>query len=197
MTNETFIRRYYIPDKIICKNIISWFESKQDLHEEGSVYTAKGLSLVDKQIKDSTTISLTVTEAWEHECLRPFLDWLWECVNDYIVVFPELNNMNFSLSERFNIQRFEPPDGGFKVFHMERQCLTTSKRLFVFMLYLNDVEDKGGTEFKYYNHVETAREGKLLLWPPDFTHTHRGVVSPTQSKYIITGWYSLIADPEG
>jgi prolyl 4-hydroxylase len=75
---------------------------------------------------------------------------------------------------------------------MERQSILTSKRLFVFMLYLNTVNDKGGTEFKYYNHIEKAEAGKLLIWPPDFTHTHRGVVSPTEKKYIITGWYSLI-----
>jgi prolyl 4-hydroxylase len=197
MTDETFIRRYTIPDKQICKDVISWFNSRKDLQEDGIIYTADNRSSVNKDIKESTTISLFPTEAWQHECFRPFLDWLWECVNDYILVFPELNLMNFALVERFNIQLFEPPTGGFKAFHMERQSIVTSRRLFVFMLYLNDVTDKGGTEFKYYNHTESAEEGKLLLWPPDFTHTHRGVVSPTQSKYIITGWYSLIPNPEG
>ena len=96
------------------------------------------------------------------------------------------------MTEGFNIQRYLPPEQGFKAFHMERQSILTSKRLFVFMLYLNTVNDKGGTEFKYYNHIEKAEAGKLLIWPPDFTHTHRGVVSPTEKKYIITGWYSLI-----
>ena len=69
--------------------------------------------------------------------------------------------------------------------------MTTANRFLVWMIYLNTVTDKGGTEFKYLNHTEDAVEGKIIIWPTDFTHTHRGVVSPTQKKYILTGWYSF------
>jgi len=60
------------------------------------------------------------------------------------------------------------------------------------MIYLNTVSDGGGTKFKYFNHTENAVEGKVLIWPPDFTHTHKGVPSATEEKYIITGWYSYV-----
>ena len=56
------------------------------------------------------------------------------------------------------------------------------------MTYLNDVEDGGGKEFKYQKLRFNAKKGTTLIWPPDFTHTHRGVISPTQEKYISTGW---------
>ena len=59
----------------------------------------------------------------------------------------------------------------------------------VFMTYLNDVED-GGTQFKYQNLITPAKKGLTLIWPTDFTHTHRGVISQTKEKYIVTGWYS-------
>ena len=62
----------------------------------------------------------------------------------------------------------------------------------VFMTYLNDVTDGGGTEFYYQNKITEARKGKTLIWPADWTHTHRGVVSPTQDKYIITGWLNYV-----
>jgi len=26
------------------------------------------------------------------------------------------------------------------------------------------------------------------MWPSDFTHTHRGIISKTKEKYILTGW---------
>ena len=61
------------------------------------------------------------------------------------------------------------------------------------MVYLNTVNDKGGTEFKYLKHTENAEQGKLVIWPADWTGTHRGIVSPTEIKYIMTGWYSLIS----
>ena len=35
------------------------------------------------------------------------------------------------------------------------------------------------------------RKGLTVIWPADWTHTHRGVPSPSQDKYIATGWYNL------
>ena len=58
------------------------------------------------------------------------------------------------------------------------------------MTYLNDVDD-GGTEFLYQNLITPAEKGLTLIWPAGFTHTHRGVVSQTKTKYIATGWYSI------
>ena len=34
------------------------------------------------------------------------------------------------------------------------------------------------------------KKGLTVLWPTDWTYTHRGIASPSQLKYIITGWYS-------
>ena len=60
------------------------------------------------------------------------------------------------------------------------------------MTYLNNVTDKGETEFKYYNLKVKAKAGLTLIWPPDFTHTHRGIPSPTQHKWIMTGWFDFV-----
>ena len=59
--------------------------------------------------------------------------------------------------------------------------------MLVWMVYLNDVED-GGTEFMYQKLKIPARKGLFLMWPSDFTHTHRGIISQTKEKYILTGW---------
>jgi hypothetical protein len=56
------------------------------------------------------------------------------------------------------------------------------------MVYLNTVTDRGETEFLYQHHFEEAKQGTLLIWPSDWTHTHRGISSPTQTKYVLTGW---------
>ena len=37
-----------------------------------------------------------------------------------------------------------------------------------------------------------AKKGKLVIWPTDFTHPHKGVISHTEEKYIATGWFELI-----
>jgi hypothetical protein len=57
------------------------------------------------------------------------------------------------------------------------------------MIYLNDVTEGGETEFYYQQHFETPEQGKLIIWPSDWTYLHRGIPSPTQVKYILTGWF--------
>jgi hypothetical protein len=60
------------------------------------------------------------------------------------------------------------------------------------MVYLNTVNDGGHTEFYYQNHFEDPVQGKLVIWPSDWTHLHRGIVSETETKYILTGWFDHI-----
>ena len=79
-----------------------------------------------------------------------------------------------------------------KAWHCERANIKFLDRLFVWMVYLNDVSDKGETEFFYQHHFEEPKQGKLVIWPSDWTHLHRGIISPTETKYILTGWYTHI-----
>ena len=60
------------------------------------------------------------------------------------------------------------------------------------ILSLNDVTDKGETEWFYQDKKIKPRKGLSAIWPVDFTHTHRGIPSPTQEKYIVTGWLDMI-----
>ena len=50
-----------------------------------------------------------------------------------------------------------------------------------------------GLEF-YQQHYEIPKAEKLYVGV-DWTHTHRGIISPTEVKYIITGWFTFI-DPK-
>jgi len=68
--------------------------------------------------------------------------------------------------------------------------MRNTNRVLVFMTFLNDVDD-GGTEFFYQNITAPAVKGLTLIWPPYFTHVHRGQISNTKEKYILTGWYAF------
>ena len=34
-----------------------------------------------------------------------------------------------------------------------------------------------------------AKKGLTLIFPTDWTHSHKSVISKTHEKYIVTGWY--------
>ena len=152
---------------------------------------------VDVEKKDSFDLrvdTIPADLAAEHGLDRYYVE-LQRCVLAYQEQHPGLKKVGFfRVTESPTIQHYRP-GGGFKMPHFERASYTTATRMLVWMTYLNDVKDGGGTHFVYQDHTFEARRGRTLIWPPDFTHTHAGVVSPTEHKYIITGWFNFVPDP--
>ena len=59
------------------------------------------------------------------------------------------------------------------------------------IVYLNDVDEGGETEFLYYPRRVKPQAGRVLLFPASFTHSHRGNPPLSNTKYIMTGWVEL------
>ena len=192
---EDFIRRYYMDDTSHCDAVIEWFESDEikKLHGPGRFLVKNSTAVrVDPEVKESTDVSLGFNEVVNHPPLYPVVNWLWECVLDYANDFDYLiNKKAFEILPTLNIQKYNPPSGGYKDWHYERS--TCDSIFLVWMIYLNDVEKGGGTSFKYLDHTEKAEKGKCILWPADFTHLHKGEIAPEETKYIMTGWYQYKA----
>ena len=104
------------------------------------------------------------------------------------------NYAPWGIKEGFNIQHYKPNEGYFS-WHTERTSTISENcnRHLVFMAYLNDVDNQGETEFYHQKLKVKPRKGLTLIWPADWTHTHRVITSPIQEKYIITGWLSYIS----
>lgn len=60
-----------------------------------------------------------------------------------------------------------------------------------FIVYLNDVEGGGETEFLYLGRRVSPVQGRLVIFPAGYTHTHRGNPPLSGEKYILTGWIEL------
>ncbi|MGH8629427.1 MAG: 2OG-Fe(II) oxygenase [Burkholderiales bacterium] len=152
---------------------------------------------VDPEKKDSFDVSVdSLPPELEREYgLQRFYGELQRCVEKYQEQHPLLKQIGiFRVTESPVIQHYRP-GGGFKMPHFERSGYATTTRMLTWMTYLNDVADGGGTHFVYQKHTVEARKGRTLIWPSDFTHTHVGVVSPTEHKYIITGWMNYCPSP--
>jgi len=62
-------------------------------------------------------------------------------------------------------------------------------RQLVAIWYLNEVPGPGGdTEFPAQDIRVRPEEGKLVLFPPFWTHPHRAVTVESGTKYIATTW---------
>ena len=177
--------------KDLCRGFIDIFESSEDRQHLGQVYLKT--SECNKNIKQSVDISFTPNDLqnpkWGH-LLSTLVPIIENGLNDYILRFHQgLTQVDpFRMSSVFNMQRYRPSEA-FYGYHCERASLKYSDRILVWMVYLNTLTDRGETEFFYQHHFERPEEGKLVIWPSDWTYTHRGIPSPTQTKYILTGWF--------
>ena len=181
-----------------CRSLIELFEIDKERQHRGVIRKEGKVQSADEH-KISTDISFIPNDLqdkrWGKSLQRIIntvesarLDWITQYYMGLDVVDP------FEINFTFNMQRFLPGEGYHK-FHSERASFETRDRVGVWMIYLNDVTDRGWTEFFYQQHYEVPKVGKIVCWPCDWTHTHRGVISPTETKYILTGWFTFV-DPK-
>jgi prolyl 4-hydroxylase len=189
---NNFIHEDYISDITICDKLLEWFDSNKEFHKTGEF----AYGPPNPQWKKSTDFIFNFSDAIkEVGSLASYSQELQTILERYITVYSILRQIGvYSIIEPVHIQYYEPYEG-YRAIHTERDGNdSTMKRHLVFMTYLDTVEDGGGTEFIYQRHKCKAVKGKTLIWPADWTHTHRGLVSPTEDKHIITGWYSFHGD---
>ena len=165
-------------DKKVCDDLLRYYDECKYLQKTS--YTDG---------KHSTDLHLHRMLEKSEDCILQYMSQLSDVCEKYFDLFPYAGVMPCKVSELFNIQRYEPNEG-YKVWHWERSDRRgTRDRHLVWMTYLSDNPD-GGTEFEYQNKYVSAEYGKTVIWPADWTHTHRGRVCNTE-KTIITGWIDL------
>jgi hypothetical protein len=180
---NNFIMGWYSEDTAFCDRLIEMHKNSP-----GKRPGIFGKSTHDRKVKDSYDMYFQKGEVPDF-----YLDHVHSCLKLYHEKYPHaVLDDGVDINEQTQVQYY-PPGGGYKVWHMERAGLAWPivTRQLVFMTYLNTVNDAGGTEF-YYQDIKTkAEKGLTLIWPSDWPWTHRGEVSPTESKYIITGWFNI------
>jgi hypothetical protein len=122
---------------------------------------------------------------------RMMLERFWNIVYPaYAEQYGILNSMATHTVRLTKIQKTEI-GGGYHVWHNEDDSPQNMRRMATFILYLNDVDEGGETEFLYYPKRVKAKQGRFILWPAGFTHTHRGNPPISNTKYIVTGWVEM------
>ena len=172
-----------------CKYIIDYMNSS-DLMETGSVNTLEGTRVVE-EYKTSTEMAINIED--KNPINNIIGISLHHQIEKYKELHPQLEKIErWGVRERYNLQKYEPNQAYFGL-HCENEGPNFGiNRVLVWMFYLNTVTDDGGTYFDNYDLTLNAVEGRCVIWPAYWTHMHRGIVSKTESKYIVTGWFSFI-----
>ena len=182
-----------------CKSLIDFYENNKKYHTTGSV----NLDLVDCEDKKGMEYKKNIMYISRDEMCSQSQYFsalnmvLRNHVNQYKREYPFLNKVKlWNLASNFKIKKYLPNEAisfthcensGYEDGEMER-------RLIAWMFYLNDVTDGGETEFPIQCKKFAPRGGDVLIWPAYWTHPHHGLPSPSQIKYIVSGWFTYIND---
>jgi len=145
MTNFIYAKKNAISINT-CYNLIKAFE-ESDLKQAGVLYGPNGISSdSDKKSTDITfDPSFLKKEPWAmllEEVISSVQNGALDYLNRHSTAMTKMDAID--LYTYFNIQKYEPNEGFFG-WHCERAGNKHSDRLLVWMIYLNDLTDRGET----------------------------------------------------
>jgi len=166
----------------VCVEAIRRFEEKTGQQVPGRI--GQGAQEA-QQVKRSTDIFISGNEDWR-DIDRTLSQQLVASFNRLAGEFPYFAANRFK-DIGYNLQRTQP--GEYYHWHVDSGPGDFRDRQLVAIWYLNDVEGPGGeTEFPLQGVAIRPQQGKLILFPPFWTHVHRGVTLQAGVKYIATTW---------
>ncbi len=166
----------------ICRELIRRFEQKTDQQNAGRIGNDQAR---ESSVKKTTDVFISGRADWKDidGLLRQSLaSALREMAHRY-----PFFGVNRFKDIGYNLQRYQP--GEYYHWHVDSGPGEFMARQLVALWYLNDVEGPGGeTEFALQDVSVKPEEGKLVLFPPFWTHIHRAVTVEQGVKYIATTW---------
>ena len=174
-------------DDEMCSLIIDFFEEKTHLQR-------KGLSGAYVDVEFKNTIDINFNKYVDSMVLSVFKESLHKCLIDYANKNEGLYK-SFSYEEKlFNLsecvlKRYTKNEGFYRG-HCDVVPADefSVNRAVSFLLYLNDVEDGGETEFTTLGLKIKPERGKVLMFPPFWTHQHKAHIPKSNDKYVISCW---------
>ena len=166
----------------VCREAIRRFEACTDQQYAGRVGQTGGEA---PEVKRSTDLRISGREDWR-DMDRTLSQQLVATFNAFAGEFPFFAANAFK-DIGYNLQRTLP--GEYYHWHVDAGPGPFSERQLVAIWYLNDVPGPGGeTEFPLQGVAIRPAQGKLIVFPPFWTHVHRGVTLTQGVKYIATTW---------
>lgn len=175
-------------NKSKCQEFIDYFQTMKSMN---LVYNRQELKDGSPHSKSDETAFIlenqTIPVGKKNPLMSGFLEKFWDNYKLYVDQFSILADSEIHGIVSARLQKTLPGQG-YHRWHFESSDTSTSTRIVAWALFLNDIEDGGETEFLYLSQRIKPKQGRLMIWPAAFTHTHRGNPPLSGEKYLLTGW---------
>lgn len=172
-----------LPD-FLCDDMVRRFEAHADEHYDGRVGSERGENPLLKKTTDLVVSGKTHWKDVDNNLFRS----LGLAIREFQKAHHFFANMQHFKDMGYHLQRYQA--GEYYHWHVDADNPQLANRQLVALWYLNDVEG-GETEFIYQGVKVSPEKGKLILFPPFWTHQHRAMTLQTGVKYIATTWITF------
>ncbi len=176
-----------IPAKY-CEKILEQFEAFDDKH---AGMTVSGV-VPEFKISIDAMFDDCVTDEETVDFMRSYITRTIDSYLDANIMWyderlgREINTINcgeFSYYD-MQIQKYDKQKGHYNACHAEKARATDC--IGIGVIYLNDVEEGGKTVFPTWGVEVQPKQGKVVMFPPFYTHIHYGEMPISSDKTIIT-----------
>ena len=174
-----------------CDDFIAFFKTKE---KSGVICNRQVSENTSALIKSDNSLSISFSDLKIDEKTYTmnsnFIENFWKNgINEYGKYYPRLLDIDKKMWG-YKIQKTLAGEG-YHIWHDENSSSDNITRIFAYIIYLNDDFTGGETEFLHKNIRITPKKGTLVIFPANYTHTHRGNPPLTGEKYILTSWVHL------
>ena len=177
-----------------CVRLCTLFEAEHTQHtrrdSEWVALTELALTAPDNTISRNPLNRLRAAQdpIWP-EVLEPLALLLRDLAEQYALTWSTWEGISFLPQdysmEGMRIKCYRPHSGDQFRTHVDVANRASSSRFLSFLLYLNDSD--AGTHFARDNHTVVAQQGRVVLFPPLWTHPHAGLEPKgSTTKYILS-----------
>jgi len=171
-----------------CEVMVQWFEENEHLQQDGRVSDNSDDQEIQTQYKIATQ-SIIPFESPVAQLMSKICN---TCYDNYLSIVKEAPNQCICFRD-YSIRVYNTGNGFFKT-HVDQHAGSTVTRLFAIILYLNDVEKGGETEFPTFKKKIKPEKGKVLMFPCNYMYPHSGNVPISGPKYIATAFVNFVTE---
>lgn len=183
---KDLIHLYRGLERDVCRAIVERFDG--DGRKQHGKVGRLGSVGQDQQTKESWDLEILDQGDWQgiFQQIHPPIQ---ACFADYLGHSPVLNAFQLQ-GTGYKIQMYPKGEGYFR-WHADSVDRNSRDRVAAMVLYLNDVEQGGETEFFHQAVKISPRAGNLLLFPAGWNYMHCGHVPQSADKYVISTFIKI------
>lgn len=176
--DQTFAGCIEIYDDVV-KNYDEILETinKENLWDKATVEEG----IINNNIRNNDVAFFNPFDFRNSEILYSFAKVVWNYVNVYALK----HEFSFSNIENVNINRYKKD----QEYHAHCDDGPGISRIVSALVYLNEVESGGETEFVYFNKSISPKPGRLVIFPSNYAYKHAALPPKKGIKYSAAFWF--------